>query len=176
MAVENIASDKSTNSASILDVCASCCPLKKVKMTHEDFMRVALSEAKHGDMPFGAVLVKGEHIVAQGHNTTKTSSDVSAHAEINVFRSWMQQQGSYSLNVLKGYTLYTTGEPCPMCAAACVWAGVSEIVFGASIAELIRIGIEQIDLSCEALIARGFQEIKVTKGVLSQECIALFKK
>lgn len=145
-------------------------------MTDEDFMRVALAEAEKGDLPFGAVLVKDDRIVAQGHNTTQTDSDVSAHAEIKVLRSWMQQHGSYALDVLKGYTLYTTGEPCPMCAAACIWAGVSEIVFGASIEELTRIGIEQIDLSCDAVIARGFQKIKVTKGILSQECIALFKK
>jgi tRNA(Arg) A34 adenosine deaminase TadA len=63
-----------------------------------------------------------------------------------------------------------------MCAAACVWAGVSQIVFGASIEQLIAIGSEQIDLSCETVVAKGFQDIKVIRGILARECLELFKK
>ncbi|MGQ4646423.1 deaminase [Lyngbya aestuarii] len=144
-------------------------------MNHEEFMKVALSEAKQGDMPYGAVLVKDHKIVAQAHNSTQTDNDVSAHAEINVLRSFTTQAKSYSLDVLKGYTLYTTCEPCPMCAAACVWSGVTEIVFGASTKELMELGSEQIDLTCEDVIAKGFQRIKVTKGILAEECLELFK-
>jgi len=144
-------------------------------MNHEDFMKVALLEAKQGDMPYGAVLVKDHKIVAKAHNSAQTDNDVSAHAEINALRRFTTQAKSYSLDVLKGYTLYTTCEPCPMCAAACVWSGVSEIVFGASTKELIELGSEQIDLTCEDVIAQGFQRIKVTKGILAEECLELFK-
>jgi tRNA(Arg) A34 adenosine deaminase TadA len=145
-------------------------------MTHEDFMRAALAEAKKGDLPYGAVLVKDNQIVIRGYNTAQTDNDVSAHAEINVLRNFTKQNNNYSLDALKGYTLYTTCEPCPMCAAACVWAGVSQIVFGASIEQLIAIGSEQIDLSCETVVAKGFQDIKVIRGILARECLELFKK
>jgi tRNA(adenine34) deaminase len=145
-------------------------------MTYKDFMRAALVEAKKGDLPYGAVLVKDNQIVLRGYNTAQTDNDVSAHAEINVLRSFTKQNKNYSLDVLKGYTLYTTCEPCPMCAAACVWAGVSQIVFGASMEQLIAIGSEQIDISCETVITKGFQDIKVIKGILAQECLELFKK
>jgi tRNA(Arg) A34 adenosine deaminase TadA len=62
-----------------------------------------------------------------------------------------------------------------MCAAACVWAGISEIVFGTSTEELVAIGTEQIKISCEEVVAKGFQDIKVIGGILSQECLELFK-
>ncbi|MBE9167198.1 nucleoside deaminase [Pleurocapsales cyanobacterium LEGE 06147] len=145
-------------------------------MTHENFMRAGLTEAQKGDLPYSAILVKDNQIIVRGFNTAQTDNDVSAHAEINVLRSFTKQKKNYSLDVFKEYTLYTTCEPCPMCAAACVWAGVSEIVFGASIEQLIAIGSEQIDLSCEALVAKEFQDIKITKGILAQECLELFKK
>lgn len=144
-------------------------------MNHEQFMTEAIAEAKKGDLPYGAVLVKDDKIVMRGHNTAQTDNDVSAHAEINVLRDFTRKNG-YALDKLNGYTLYTTGEPCPMCAAACVWAGLSQIVFGASIQELIESGQPQIDLSCEALVAKGFQQVKITPGVLARECLELFKK
>ena len=144
-------------------------------MTPEDYMRIALEEAKKGDMPYGAVLVKDDQIIERGHNTAQRDNDVAAHAEINVLRQFTLKNKSYSLDVLKGYTLYTTCEPCPMCAGACVWAGVSEIVFGASTQKLIQLGSPQIDLSCEAIVQKGFQDIKITQGILAEDCLALFK-
>ncbi len=146
-----------------------------MKMTHEDYMKIALEEAKKGDMPYGAILVKADQIIIRGHNTTQTDNDVSAHAEINVLRELTQKSGCYSLDVLKGYTLYSTCEPCSMCASACVWAGVSEIVFGASTQQLIQLGSPQIDLSCEMIVKQGFQDIKITQGILAEDCLALFK-
>ena len=136
------------------------------------FMEVALEEAKKGDFPYGAVIVKDKKIIAKGHNTVTRDSDPSAHAEINVIRSLTNEIKN---SCLEGYIIYTTGEPCPMCATACVWTGVSEIVFGASIKDLISINQSQIDISCEEIIAKGFRNIKVTKGVLKKECLELFK-
>jgi len=144
-------------------------------MSHEHWMEIALEEAKKGDLPFGAVLVKDHQVVIKGYNTTQKNHDVSAHAEINVLRHFTMGAKNYSLDLLQGYTLYTTCEPCPMCAAACVWAGVSEIVYGASIKELIALGIKQIDLSCESVVKQGFQKIQVTPGILAGKCLELFK-
>jgi tRNA(adenine34) deaminase len=142
-------------------------------MSHEKFMREALIEAKKGDLPYGALIVKGDEIVIRGYNTTQTDNDVSAHGEINVLRTFTRKYG-YSLDALSGYTLYTTCEPCPMCAAACIWAGVSRVVFGASIKQLIDLEIQQIDLSCQAVAEKGFQNLEVLGGILADECLELF--
>ena len=141
-------------------------------MKPEDFMHLALAEAKKGDAPYGAAIVKDNEVVAVGHNTVRRDNDPSAHAEINVIRSLTAKIKNPSL---EGYTIYTTGEPCPMCATACVWTGISEIVYGASIQDLISVNQSQIDISCEEVIAKSFRNIKVTKGILKDECLSLFK-
>ena len=144
-------------------------------MDREKFMREALAEAIKGDLPFGAIITKNEEIVIRGYNTTKTDNDVSAHGEINVLRKFTRKYG-YSLDALDGYTLYTTCEPCPMCAAACAWAGVSTIVYGTSSEKLIDLGIEQFDISCETIIEKSFHNIEIIGGVLADECLELFKQ
>ncbi len=141
-------------------------------MHSEDFMRIAIEEAKKGDSPYGAVIVKYNEVIAKAYNTTKRDNDPSAHAEVNVIRSLTTRIKNPSL---EGYSIYTTGEPCPMCSTACVWAGISEIVYGASIEDLILVNQSQISISCEEIIAKGFRNIKVTKGVLREECLQLFK-
>jgi tRNA(adenine34) deaminase len=144
-------------------------------MNHEQFMQEALIEAKKGDLPYGAVIVKDNEIIMRGYNTAQTDNDVSAHAELNVLRAFTKKYG-YSLDALSGYTLYTTCEPCPMCAAACVWAGVSQIVFGASSQQVKELGQEQINLACKTVIDQGFQNIEVVGGILDEKCLELFKK
>ena len=134
-------------------------------------MALALAEAKKGDSPYGAVIVKDNEVVAKAYNTVIRDSDPSAHAEMNAIRDLTTKNNSPSL---AGYTMYASGEPCAMCAAACIWAGVEEIIIGASIQDLIDINQSQIHLSCEEIIAKSSKKIKVTKGVLRQESIALF--
>lgn len=146
--------------------------LSPAYMNSEDFMRLALAEAEKGDAPYGAAIVKDNEVVAVAHNTVITDNDPSAHAEINAIRSLTAQLKSPSL---EGYSIYTTGEPCPMCATACVWSGLSEIVYAASIEDLISVNQSQINISCEQVIARSFKKIKVTKGILRNECLQLFK-
>ncbi|MDZ8065522.1 MAG: nucleoside deaminase [Nostoc sp. DedQUE08] len=141
-------------------------------MNSESFMRLALTEAKKGDAPYGAVIVKDNEVVAVAHNTVKRDNDPSAHAEINAIRSLTAKLKNLSL---EGYSIYTTGEPCPMCATACVWSGLSEIVYGASIQDLITVNQSQISISCEEVIDKSFRKIKVTKNVLKNECLELFK-
>jgi tRNA(adenine34) deaminase len=143
----------------------------KLIIEHQNFMGVAVEAAKQGDAPYGAVLVKNGEVVAVAHNTVRQDHDPSAHAEINVIRKLTSQLKNPSL---EGYTIYTTGEPCPMCATACVWAGISDIVYGASIADLVSVNQSQIDISCEEVIAKSFRNIRVIGGVLRKECLSLF--
>ena len=147
-------------------------------MSHEKFMGEALVEAKKGDLPYGAVIVKDGEIVLRGYNTAQTDNDVSAHAELNILREFTKKHG-YSLDTLSGYTLYATGEPCPMCAAACVWAGVSTVVFGASVEQLSSLGLEQVksfNLPCKTVVAKSFQDVEVIGGILAEECLELFRQ
>jgi tRNA(adenine34) deaminase len=96
------------------------------------FMRIALGHAlaagAAGEVPVGAVLVRGEDIIATGANKPIASHDPTAHAEIQALRAGGQALRSYRLN---DTTLYVTLEPCVMCAAAIVHARVRRLVFGA---------------------------------------------
>ena len=96
------------------------------------FMRAALREAvaagAAGEVPVGAVLVRGEDIIATGANRPIAACDPTAHAEIEALRAGARSLGSYRLT---DTTLYVTLEPCVMCAAAIVHARVRRLVFGA---------------------------------------------
>jgi tRNA(adenine34) deaminase len=100
--------------------------------TDTDFMRLAIEAARGagaaGEVPVGAVLVRGDALVATAANRPIAGCDPTAHAEIEVLRAAGRALGSYRLN---GTTLYVTLEPCLMCASAIVHARVARLVFGA---------------------------------------------
>lgn len=101
--------------------------------TDEHFMRMALAEAVSardlGEVPIGAVIVgMGSEILAAASNRTITDSDPTAHAEILALRIAAKRIGNYRLT---GCTLYTTIEPCVMCAGALVNTRIDRLVFGA---------------------------------------------
>lgn len=97
-----------------------------------DYMRAALVAAAaagaRGEVPVGAVLVRGDDIIATGGNSPIGSLDPTAHAEVEALRAGGRALGSYRLT---DTTLYVTLEPCVMCAAAIVHARVRRVVFGA---------------------------------------------
>jgi tRNA(adenine34) deaminase len=97
------------------------------------FMQQALDQAKlaaiAGEVPVGAVLVRGGKVISTGFNKPITNSDPSAHAEMMAIRAAAQDEANYRL---PGTTLYVTLEPCTMCAGAMLHARVDRVVFGAS--------------------------------------------
>jgi tRNA(adenine34) deaminase len=97
-----------------------------------DFMRLALAAAAGardaGEVPVGAVLVRGDDVLAVAANRPIAGHDPTAHAEIEALRAGGRALGSYRLG---GTTLYVTLEPCVMCASAIVHARVARVVFGA---------------------------------------------
>jgi tRNA(adenine34) deaminase len=99
----------------------------------EYFMRLALREAERagelGDVPIGAVVVRGGEVIATGRNERELRGDPTAHAEILALRAAAQALGSW--RVLET-TLYVTLEPCAMCAGAIVLARVPRVLYGAS--------------------------------------------
>ena len=96
------------------------------------WMQLAMREAERayeaGEVPVGAVVVRGGQVVGRGHNQVERLQDPTAHAEVLAISAACQTLGT---KVLDGCTLYVTLEPCPMCAGALVWARLDRLVFGA---------------------------------------------
>jgi tRNA(adenine34) deaminase len=147
---------------------------------HERWMRVAIEEAQKGaavgDMAVGAVLVKDGAILARGRNQATSAKDLTAHAETVAIRDASVRLGVVNPGLradsgpLAGSVLYTTCEPCPMCAWATCIAGISAVVIGARFADMaLGYGAYAI----EALLAMTGQPLRVVSRVLREECEAL---
>ncbi|MEO0458406.1 MAG: nucleoside deaminase [Cyanobacteria bacterium P01_A01_bin.114] len=143
-------------------------------MSPEDFMQAAIAQAEKSETPFGAVIVKDGEIVEQAGNTVEPDNDPSAHAEVNVMRKLTARMGNASLG--KGYTLYTTCEPCAMCAATAIWAGVSEIVYGTGVEDFADSNPNLIEIRCESVVTQIPDPIPVKGGVLRQACRQLHER
>jgi tRNA(adenine34) deaminase len=142
----------------------------------ERAMQVAIDEAKqslrecnHG---FGAVVIKDNEIISQAHDEEETRQDCTSHAEINAIRNASSIIGKD----LSGCTIVSTHEPCPMCASAIVWSGISQIAFGYSIDESIEQGRKRIALNCEEIFNYSGKQINITSNVLYEECKLLYMK
>ena len=149
---------------------------------HERFMRAALEEARRaresGSMAVGAVIVRGDEILARGCNEVNSSFDATAHAEVMALRSLATGQRRVNSSMqpdsgpFAGAVLYTTVEPCPMCCWATCISGLSAIVLGARHAALdISFG----QYTVEALIALSKRRMRVITGILTEECMAMLR-
>lgn len=137
-----------------------------------EFMRLAIEQAERAgrerEVPVGAVLVRGEEVIAAGANRPIGAHDPTAHAEIEALRAGGRELGSYRLT---DTTLYVTLEPCAMCAAAIVHARVRRVVFGAWDP---KAGAAGSILNLFAVPALNHR-VDVFGGVLMQECAALLQ-
>lgn len=97
----------------------------------KDFMEMAAKLAEEnvlrGGGPFGAVIVRDGKVIAKGVNTVTLTNDPTAHAEVNAIRNACSEGQTFSL---KGCTIYSSCEPCPMCLSAIYWAGISRLYYG----------------------------------------------
>ena len=106
------------------------------------YMTEAIREALDGISqghggPFGCVIVKDDKIIGTGHNMVLEEKDSTAHGEITAIRNAEDALDSYDLS---GCELYTTGEPCPMCLYAILWANISKVYYGCTIEDNADIG------------------------------------
>jgi tRNA(adenine34) deaminase len=137
-------------------------------------MRVAIAAARQagdlGEVPIGACLVDADDtLIATSFNRTITDNDPTAHAEINVLRRAAAEIGNYRLT---GATVYTTIEPCVMCAGALVNARVRRLVFGAHDE---RFGaVESVFRLCDSESLN--HRIEIVPGVLAEECRELMQE
>jgi tRNA(Arg) A34 adenosine deaminase TadA len=135
----------------------------------------ALARA-HGNHPFGALLADPEgHILAEAENTVMTEHDVTGHAELNLVRIASRTLPS---DVLASATLYTSTEPCAMCAGGIYWSGVSRVVFGLSEAGLAALtGADPenptLDLPARTVLSAGQRPIEVLGPLLIEEATAV---
>jgi tRNA(adenine34) deaminase len=141
--------------------------------TDERFMRLALEEARQGDYPFGAVIVRDGEVIARGRNLGKTNGDPTAHGEMVAIRRCLADRGYAAI---AGSTLYTSGEPCAMCMGAIIWCHVGRLVFAASVRQIAS-KIDQIMVPCADVAAKApFAPIAITGGVLADQAMELFGK
>lgn len=116
--------------------------LQQVAEAQSEFMQIAIQEAREGISngdggPFGTAIVRDGVLIASGHNHVLAYNDPTCHGEIDAIRKACKRLGTFDLT---GCELYTTGEPCHMCLCACMWANISKIYYGCTIADNEIIG------------------------------------
>ena len=135
-------------------------------------MRRALEEAQKaaekGEVPVGAVVVRGEEVLAVAHNERETTQDPTAHAELLALRRAAACTKSWRLT---GCILYATLEPCPMCAGALHAARVSRLVYAAPDPKAGAVGT-LYDLPADSRLNHTYP---YTRGILQSEAAALLQ-
>jgi len=152
------------------------------------FMQLAIAEAKRardrGDYAIGAVITQfignREVVIASAGNRVKTSGSSIKHVELETLKYVSSGYGRY----LPDFVLYSTHEPCAMCAGACVWSKIGAVVFGVSQKDITaygkKHGTEQFKwraclISCKFVLEKGGLYIPVFDGFLRLECRKLFR-
>lgn len=140
---------------------------------HERWMREALRAAKEAsardEVPIGTCIVSGDQLIAVAGNRTRADCDPTAHAEIVALREAAAKAGNYRL---MNATVYSTIEPCAMCAGALIQARVPLLVYGAT--DEKAGAVESHFAICDA--AHLNHRVAVIKGVLEAECRELMQE
>lgn len=142
------------------------------RMVDEKYMKMALEEAEkagqRGEVPVGAILLKGEQVLAKDHNRCIELSDPTAHAEILVLRKGGEILRNYRLN---DTVMYVTAEPCPMCVSAMIHSRISRLIFG-----VLEPKFGAVESKLRLLNGNGLNhKMKVDRGILEKECAEILK-
>jgi tRNA(Arg) A34 adenosine deaminase TadA len=148
---------------------------------HETHMREVFAIARraraHGNRPFGAMLVAGNGaVLAVAENSQITEEQMLAHAELNLLRRAVKD---FTPDVLTASTLYTSAEPCAMCAGAIFWSGITRLVFGLSGDRLHRISgfpPEMLGASARDVLASAGRPIEIVGPIFEAEAESIFKE
>ncbi len=101
-------------------------------------VQLAVDNVGEGGRPFGAVLVKDGNIIAEGVNELHKQYDISGHAELIAVRKAQEKLQTHDLS---GFTMYASGEPCPMCFTSMVYSGIEDVYYSASLEDAAEIGL-----------------------------------
>lgn len=141
-------------------------------MEHLFYMKLALKEAKRSliteDVPIGALIIEDGKIISKAHNEVERRKDPTAHAELLAISKAIKKKGT---KFLTNCILYSTVEPCSMCAGAIVLSRIKVVVFGANDEKAGAGGSVLNILSNPKLNHR----VQIVKGVLKDECVELIK-
>ncbi|MFO1046491.1 MAG: nucleoside deaminase [Geminicoccaceae bacterium] len=141
--------------------------------THERYMRLAIEQARGNPaFPFGAVIVRVGDGQVLGRAVNRGSDNPTLHGEVAAIHDYVGRNGHRGWGET---VLYTTGEPCPMCMSAIIWAGIGGVVFATSIEELKAVGFDQIDVAAPVIAASAtFWNGDIKGGVLAEETDRMF--
>ncbi len=119
-----------------------------------------------GNHPFGALLVVDKRNILEAENTVHSARDLTSHAELNLVRSSCKE---LSAETRAQATLYSSAEPCAMCAGAIYWAGIAKVVYGCSSARLGEIAGASLACNCEDVYKGAVNPPDVYGPVLEEE-------
>lgn len=139
-------------------------------MRHALFLARRHMEAGHGG-PFGAIVVRGDRVVAEGFNRVTSSNDPTAHAEIEAIRGACAALDSYAL---QGCELYSSCEPCPMCLGAIYWARLDRVWYAGSRQDAAVAGFDDAFIYGELDLPMAQRRIPFQR-ILADESAALFE-
>ena len=129
----------------------------------------ARAAIEHGDVPIGAVVVRGDEVIGAAGNERELHGDPTAHAELLALRDAAGRLGGWRI---EDASIYVTLEPCSMCAGAIVLARIARVVYGARDPKAGAAG-SVLDVLGEPALNHNPE---VTGGVLAQECAALLSE
>jgi len=140
---------------------------------YDKFMTLALIEAenagKKGEVPVGAIIIDScGKVIARGHNLRESKNDPTAHAEIVAVRKASRKTGSWRLTEC---TIFTTLEPCPMCAGALINSRIKRVVFGCRDPKAGACGT-LLDIPSHPVLNH---KVEIISGILEEECSKLLK-
>jgi tRNA(Arg) A34 adenosine deaminase TadA len=137
---------------------------------------IAQLARERGNHPFGSLLADDAgRVLLEAENTVVTERDITGHAELNLVRV---ASGQLKPEVLVGETLYTSTEPCAMCAGAIYWSGIGRVVYALGADELTRLlgdrSLEPtLSLTCREVFARGGRHVEVYGPHLTERATAV---
>lgn len=144
-------------------------------MPDNRFMRraidLAAANVAAGGGPFGAVVVRGGEIIAEGVNRVAPDCDPTAHAEVSAIRAACARLGTFSL---EGCDIYASCEPCPMCLGAIYWARIDHLFYGATKADAAAAGFDDSFIYGEFALPPEGRNLR-SRRLLEQEALAPFR-
>jgi tRNA(adenine34) deaminase len=140
---------------------------------HGTMMLRAIEQARQAmtidEVPVGAVVYKGNEVLAEAHNLRESEKDPTAHAEIIALRAAAKKVGTWRLD---GCGIVVTLEPCPMCAGALVNSRIDELVYGATDPKM-----GCVDTLYQLCNDQKFNHrLETTGGVMADECVRLLRE
>jgi len=145
--------------------------------TFRKWMKRAIDAATRGIQksaggPFGAVIVRGNQVIAVAHNTVLRDRDATCHAEVNAIRIASRKLKRFDLS---DCVIYSTTEPCPMCFSAIHWACLRQVIFGTVIADVQKRGFNELSIPSKKMKRAGCSPVLIKAGFMRKECLALLE-